>query len=685
MRTLLCSFLLAQVFAASAQFGPPSTILQGLSLPRIQPPLDMDNDGDLDIALQNDTGRMAYWLQNDGLGNFTIADTFAFQLPVNSLMTMGDLFLDGYPDMVVNAYGSLLYRRNNGGGVWSLPGLVPSTLNATAITIAQVNGDSLPEIVIGGDATYDIRWFANAGGIPFQIADSLSVGGGPAPQQVHVLDMDQDGYTDIFRMAFGGYGRVARGQNTLGTQWSVEQVGSGFYAGRTQVLDMDADTDLDVAKLDGGGLLWLENQGNAQFPAFALRSTNGGPYSDVSAVGELGCGGGAEFFWNTVIPQPFKWTSYSTVLGDLQPPQDLIQFGVGHAEQIELGDLNGDGVADVLIHDADSLYWLPNQAGLAQPTVIAPMLDTLCGSSAAFPLPFGAPLGGHWTGASVVNDTVPVGALVNVTDTLIYTAADATGCIGSATTTLTHLSYANILGPVGATVCAYPDTLSFTGVPGGGLWGGDALPNGTLDPSQATIPASVIEYTYTDPTGAQCTYPAVALVHILPTAFADLEPAGPFCLTDPPQLLTAVTGAQGGFFGGPVTPVTVSPANPITATFDPAMGLGSYAILITSNAGPGQCAGYDSIVVVVEVCTGLAAVPGRTSGLWWDPVNEAISFSDDTWVGAVWLVMDAMGRVVGRGVVTERMVQPLASVLAPGSYTYTMRLGDRGEVLRIVK
>ncbi|MBK9287487.1 MAG: VCBS repeat-containing protein [Flavobacteriales bacterium] len=596
MKPLLILLGLTITCTSSAQFGSPATILQGLSAPHIQPPLDMDSDGDLDIVLQNDTGHFAYWLENDGLGNFTVADTFAFQLPSNSLMTMGDLFLDGYPDMVVNAYGSLLYRRNNGGGSWSLPASVPATFNATAITIAQVNGDSLPEILIGGDAPYDIHWFANAGFPPFQVADSIAIGGGPAPYQVHVVDMDQDGNTDLFRTTFGGYGRVARGLNTMGTQWSIAQVGAGFYAGRTRILDMDADGDLDVAKLDGGGLFWLQNQGNAQFPDYSLRSTNGQPYSDRSAVGELGCGAGAEFFWNTAIPQPFKWTSYSSALDDLQPPQDLELFGVGYAEQIELGDLNGDGLADVLIQYADSLYWLTNQMSLSQPAVSAPVLDTLCGGSGDFALPQGQPAGGSWWGASVLNDTVPANTIFNTTDTLVYTVADATGCINSATATLTHVSEAIVLGPLSTPVCPYPDTLAFTGVPSQGTWSGSVTAEGSVNPSATTSPISII-YTYTDPTGSQCV--STNLIQVLDLALATINPAGPFCESDTVQVLTAEVLPVGGTFSGPVTPIDVSLPNPITAAFDPAMGAGTYQVIVTSSPGPGQCPGFDTLSIEV--------------------------------------------------------------------------------------
>ena len=130
-------FLLAG--GAQAQFGAPVAILNGLNRPTVHPPIDMDNDGDLDIVLQNDTGHVAFWLENvDGLGTFQPVDTFGILLETNALITIGDLFLDGYPDMVINMFGSLQYRRNNGNGVWSAPGLIETGITAYSIRIAEM-------------------------------------------------------------------------------------------------------------------------------------------------------------------------------------------------------------------------------------------------------------------------------------------------------------------------------------------------------------------------------------------------------------------------------------------------------------------------------------------------------------------------------------------------------------------
>ncbi len=117
-----------------------------------------------------------------------------------------------------------------------------------------------------------------------------------------------------------------------------------------------------------------------------------------------------------------------------------------------------------------------------------------------------------------------------------------------------------------------------------------------MDPSDYGGPVTVI-YTYTDPTGSQCL--SSNLIQVLELALATINPAGPFCESDTVQVLTAEVLPVGGTFSGPVTPSDVSLPNPITASFDPSMGPGTYQVILTSIPGPGQCAGFDTLSIEV--------------------------------------------------------------------------------------
>ncbi|MCB0813644.1 MAG: VCBS repeat-containing protein, partial [Flavobacteriales bacterium] len=254
-------FLLAG--GAQAQFGTPSGILSGLDRPTVHPPIDMDNDGDLDLVLQDDTGKVAFWLENtDGQGNFILADTFGTGLPINAKIAMGDLFLDGYPDMVVAVNDTIRYREQNTLGQWGAPALVQGGVNVTVVRIADMTGDTLPEIVTLRGTPFDLIWYHNTATPPFSTSTTLGITGGPAPGDLDIADLNGDGFRDAFCMNWNGNGVAALSLDALGTQWEVDTLFSGLYLDQAEVLDLDGDGDMDIAKRNGIGVQWMRNNGN---------------------------------------------------------------------------------------------------------------------------------------------------------------------------------------------------------------------------------------------------------------------------------------------------------------------------------------------------------------------------------------------------------------------------------------
>ncbi|MCB0785321.1 MAG: VCBS repeat-containing protein, partial [Flavobacteriales bacterium] len=586
-------FLLAG--GAQAQFGAPVAILNGLNRPTVHPPIDMDNDGDLDIVLQNDTGHVAFWLENvDGLGTFQPVDTFGILLETNALITIGDLFLDGYPDMVINMFGSLQYRRNNGNGVWSAPGLIETGITAYSIRIAEMTGDALPDIVVALDYPSDIRWYHNTGIPPFGVSDSLIITGGPPASDLEIVDLNGDGLRDIFRMNWNGYGVVALGVDPQGTQWNIQQVNQGgtFYTENVDVLDMDGDGDLDIAAHSWGGVRWLQNNGNGNFPDFTARTVPASSFADAVAYGQLGCGNGMEAVWTTPTPETFKWSSYTNDLDDFAPPQDLPQLAPYHGDELLVADLDGDGREDLLVLEADSLFWIPSGLGSAAALLPVPVFDTLCGPTVPLPLPVGT----TWWFDGMAVDTLPAGSIVDRTDTLIHVRTDSTGCLVSGYTPITHMSYPALYSPIFNSICSNQPAVQLSASPTGGTWTGTTLPNGLFDPAAMGPGTYLITYTYFDPTGNLCQNGGPITVPF--EASGGWVPAGPFCSNDTVQELQGYVDFYGGYFQGPVTPVDLS-GNPIIGAFDPAQGPGSYEVFLIANPGPGECPDVDTLTIVV--------------------------------------------------------------------------------------
>ncbi|MCB0810606.1 MAG: hypothetical protein KDB96_15120, partial [Flavobacteriales bacterium] len=398
---------------------------------------------------------------------------------------------------------------------------------------------------------------------------------------------------DAFCMNWNGNGVAALSLDALGTQWEVDTLFSGLYLDQAEVLDLDGDGDMDIAKRNGIGVQWMRNNGNGAFPDFSLEHLQGGQWSYDHAFGNFGCGGGTEVFWSTGTPEQFKWSSWSDALDDLTPAAVLDQLPSSQMSVLQVGDLNGDGLDDIIVQQADSLCWMPSLPTVQPLPVIAPELDTLCGSSGTYVLP----AGGEWWFDGYVTQAIPAGQVLGTTDTLVFLVEDSAGCVSADHATLTHVLEASMVGPFqGDPLCTYDEPVQLQGFPSGGAWSPPVDGSGLFDPGTTGPGSHPITFTYVDPTGNACQ--ASEPLEVWASAFAALTPAGPFCEDDTLQLITATFGIYGGLFLDTLVTLVDSIPPIMTAAFDPGIGAGSYPIIV-SGIGPMSCPGYDTLVVTV--------------------------------------------------------------------------------------
>lgn len=108
---------------------------------------DLDQDGDMDIAVASEIANSVAILTNNGNGNFTSTATLPVELAPNHI-TAGDLNSDGRLDLVTanTNSNSISLLINNGGGTFA--GQVPVLLNGgpQASHIADFNNDGFADI-----------------------------------------------------------------------------------------------------------------------------------------------------------------------------------------------------------------------------------------------------------------------------------------------------------------------------------------------------------------------------------------------------------------------------------------------------------------------------------------------------------------------------------------------------------
>ncbi|MEQ8702914.1 MAG: gliding motility-associated C-terminal domain-containing protein [Phaeodactylibacter sp.] len=117
--------------------------------------------------------------------------------------------------------------------------------------------------------------------------------------------------------------------------------------------------------------------------------------------------------------------------------------------------------------------------------------------------------------------------------------------------------------------CSSSPPVPLTGVPGGGVWGGEAAPNGTFNPAGRTNGTYTVTYTYTDPNGCEAT--AAFDLEISSDLQVSIQDPGPYCEGAVPDTLSG--SPTGGSWSGDVDaqgvfdPSVLPPGN-YTAVYD---------------------------------------------------------------------------------------------------------------------
>lgn len=253
---------------------------------------DLDQDGDQDVL--GGTPYRFGWFENNGTGIF---DTMQMISPdqllepgISAVTDIQTLDMDGDSDLDIitssEADDRICLFENLGAGSFGTMNILTETAGqVNAITIADVNGDGLKDLIAG--IFYEVVWYKNLGGNAFGPKQTVGSFEGVF-NDVAVLDMDGDGDTDVLA---GGYIRAVWYENTgVNTYWPEHVINNDFYNYYTvATMDVDEDGDQDVFTTGDSGIqtpgpgphfaFWHENLGNGVFgPAFMLDSNTYGVF-----------------------------------------------------------------------------------------------------------------------------------------------------------------------------------------------------------------------------------------------------------------------------------------------------------------------------------------------------------------------------------------------------------------------
>jgi len=337
------------VAAQNASFVFPEAVAIG----------DVNGDGLPDIVSTNSYSGDVTVLLGGGDGTVQSPSVgFALGGYPNQPALVADFNGDGLADIIVpDDLYSLAYMKGYGDGTFRAGVDYYSPISdggeATGYDIAtgDFNGDGFTDVVVGNccDTSVGITVFLSRGDGSLQPGVNYGSGGGLA--FVAVADFDGDGKLDIAASDFyNGVVQIfsgdGQGNFTVGATYATDATNTNPEAIVVADFNGDGKPDVAVANFNGSNIGVLLNDGEGGFgpPAnYAICSSTW----EVTAADINGDG-----YPDLLAPLP-SCTGMAVILnaadgtGTFNPSTD---FGVGNSPwQVAVGDLNGDGKADLAI------------------------------------------------------------------------------------------------------------------------------------------------------------------------------------------------------------------------------------------------------------------------------------------------------------------------------------------------
>lgn len=312
--------------------------------------VDLDFDADLDIAVASQFSSFSRILRNDGGGQFVSVINLLQSNSAHDL-AFGDYDNDGLMDAVSAAAGEDFVRFfHHTAPEWSgfpeAKDLILTDDGARAVTIGDLNGDGLGDIVSGSFTDGNINLYLSAGAGTFAAAQALSTEENGV-KRILIGDFNGDTRPDVaslrttnarIQIAFGnGAGGFAAPASALQIP-SLSEMDAGDFDG-------DGDLDFVVARQFQDKLEWYANNGNGGFSlGGSLSATFDAPVAlhavDLDADGQLDVIAAGD------VVAGVRW--FRNQGGGNFVAANLLGTNAAGSRGIKAGDLNGDGLLDVV-------------------------------------------------------------------------------------------------------------------------------------------------------------------------------------------------------------------------------------------------------------------------------------------------------------------------------------------------
>ncbi len=357
----------------NAAFATPQ-VIANVAYPFYAIPADIDGDGLLDVVTASYNDDRVRWLENDGAQppGFT-ARTITSNADGVEVVAAVDLDRDGDLDVASASFNDdkIAWYESNGASppTWTERVITTTADGAWWVGVADMDRDGDLDVLSASVQDTTLAWYENDGSIPPGWTERV-ISSSIQTRRCAVADLDGDGDLDVVAPRIGpgtmNWYRNDGGAPIAWTTLNLGPVGIGTpNAVTTADVDGDGDTDVIASAYSDPLLAWYENDG-APSPSWAMHLM---PKTVVGwfpiSAGDLDGDGDVDIL---------SGTNYLLVWSENdggQPPvfTDHTMAITGTANSVEPADLDGDGDLDILAvgliggGPTDTILLLENRGG----------------------------------------------------------------------------------------------------------------------------------------------------------------------------------------------------------------------------------------------------------------------------------------------------------------------------------
>jgi hypothetical protein len=358
-------------FPRAVAFGAAEVATNATVAPEDLHAADLDADGAIDLlSASSGDDRVAWYVNTDGQGTFGPQQVIDAAALGAIAVAAGDLNRDGDIDVIAASASdnTLAWHPNQGGSFDPMQKQVISSSEsgAAAVEVTDIDRDGTLDVLVGSDTA--VNWYRNDPPGTFGAATGV-FSGLSTTAAVVAADIDGDGDDDVVS-ASSGDDTVAWYENdaaVMGRFSGSRNVITTAADGASDVFaaDLDRDGDIDVltASANDDTVAWYENDGAGAFGAARILSDGVAGASAVRAV-DLDRDGDYDVVAASATNDEVVWFEHIDGTGGFEAAKQVAD-DAGGPSALFAADVDRDGDDDVLsaAKSADSILMYRNGAG----------------------------------------------------------------------------------------------------------------------------------------------------------------------------------------------------------------------------------------------------------------------------------------------------------------------------------